>query len=730
MSAAARVWLRLVVMVALRSARAAEVVEWTPAEKTIYLLGNVPQSTQRAEWLGEYERQGVSKLAKKGLVDGRPYYANKADAAKFMWFNKHSGRWYVGKARAVGHAAGVLHVSDVAAAPEQITAKWQAWIGPQKGWIEAPELKVLAGEQGRAAVQADAAALTNAPPTLLLAGKTPGSVRHEWLGVYEKQSALVNRRHYYAKRADAAKMMWYSAKTGTWYVGAKSALGKQNGVLMAHDVAVSPERITPGAWTVGQGDGKGWIAAPELRCLHGTEESAALLAAARTLEASPRTVYLLGAKPTAEADASATAVAEKTALWQGAYSALIDETTGRPSVEEGRYTYTRSGPTGGVWSLWYDARRGAWYVSHRRSKRQAAAKAKHLLSAYDSAILPQQVRASWRKSLKGSWVSAAASGETVKVVGGEEGAALLREQMEATTRALAQSAESVLLVGIAAPAPRHEWMGRYVRHGAALVHGRHVLVHEEDETKVLWYDAKSASWCVAMHEALALQQMRYFPNRAVLRATDPSLAPERVAAPWKVREETSDHESWLGVPGLRCIAAPGSEGAAELRTQEQAISRSDRLVYLVGQTPPAFAREWMGPYERQALPAAKESSSTAGRRPSYRRQGDPSKLLTYNAHTGEWRAERPDATTGQPVTMMSTYDGAIVPERIAAPWRVFSDIGWEDAPEVHRLHSLDLHRLSTADIQPPPLRRCVARWVSKASSPSSLTRLPAAPPMR
>ena len=56
-------------------------------------------------------------------------------------------------------------------------------------------------------------------------------------------------------------MLWHFPSTGTWYVGGKAALGQRKGVLKAHDTAVAPERIKPGLWMVGQGEGKGWLAA-------------------------------------------------------------------------------------------------------------------------------------------------------------------------------------------------------------------------------------------------------------------------------------------------------------------------------------------------------------------------------------------------------------------------------------------------------------------------------------
>ena len=125
----------LVAMLASEPLRSRSMVAAERADDIFYLHGNVPA---RADWLGAYERQGASKRAKRGLIDGRSYYAKRGDRTRFMWYNKHSNRWYVGRARALGHAAGLLHVEDAAETPQQISNTWKVYIGPRKGWSEAP----------------------------------------------------------------------------------------------------------------------------------------------------------------------------------------------------------------------------------------------------------------------------------------------------------------------------------------------------------------------------------------------------------------------------------------------------------------------------------------------------------------------------------------------------------------------------------------------------------------
>ena len=625
----------------------------TDSSHVIYLLGNVPE---RAEWLGEYVQQGTSKVAKHGLIDGRPYYAKRADDTKLIWFNKHTGRWYAGRTRALGKAAGVLHVNDVAATPDLISSGWQVWHGPVRGWVSAPEIRVLTGDAGRAMIDAEATAIARSPASVTFVGEMPSGVRHEWLGRYEKQTALTNGHHRYRKTGDDTKMLWYNA--GTWYIGNRASLGRMNGVLMAHDVATSPERIRNGAWMVGQGEGKGWVPAPNLRCIHGTEEADAALVQAGSLEGSPHTIYLLEGQRPPGTDAPKL---PRISAWQGAYTVQTSAADGRLDLQDGRFKYTHIDPSGrGTWCIWYQARTGTWQVGNQRP---GSERTKTLFSSYDDSLTPIQIKSPWRASQRGGWAPVSLR------VAGPEGAAVLREQQSAKERAVAMSAETVLLVGLSATEPMHEWLGRYTRRTSTLVHGRHVLVHDADETKVLWYDAKTASWCAAMHEAAALQQMHFFANRAVLRAPDPALAPERIVAKWEVRGE--DPTVWASAASLRCIAASEGEGAAELRRQERTLSVGEPVVYLVGPTPPSFDRAWMGPYERQ--PSGKPSGQL-----TFRRKHDWSRELYYHANSGEWRVGRRDAHGESFV--MAVYDGALLPERISTPWRVLGDIGWEEAP--------------------------------------------------
>ena len=274
------------------------------ADGTIYLMGNMPDGL-RSEWLGWYRvHTGKPITTKNGLVDGRPVYAKQGEEeSKLIWFNKKSGRWYAGKARALGKAAGVLHVGDVAETPDKVTSRWQAWVGPKRGWVEAPDMRAVTGEQGRAIVEADEKAVKGAASTIRLAGDTPQGLRHEWLGAYDRRpGALIGGRPSYVKRDDETKLLWYYAASGTWFMGGEASLGKAKGVLLAHDGAMVPERIKAGAWQVGQGQGRGWIAAPELRWLSGVDADAARVVEAGKLQTSARTVFFAASQLSGRAD--------------------------------------------------------------------------------------------------------------------------------------------------------------------------------------------------------------------------------------------------------------------------------------------------------------------------------------------------------------------------------------------------------------------------------------------
>ena len=73
-------------------------------------------------------------------------------------------------------------------------------------------------------------------------------------------------------------------------------------------------------------------------------------------------------------------------------------------------------------------------------------------------------------------------------------------------------------------------------------------------------------------------------------------------------------------------------------------------------------------------------------------------MLQYHPRTGDWRvtAEENGATT----TVLSGYDGAVLPEHIApGSWRSYTkEVGWEDAPDVACKSGLDGKMAMDADL--------------------------------
>ena len=473
-------------------------------------------------------------------------------------------------------------------------------------------------------------------------------------------------------------MLWYNAGAGTWYMGGKAALGQRKGILKAHDSAAAPELIKSGLWQIGQGEGKGWVTAPDVRCLHGPQADAALKSQENALLSAPRSIYLF----TGQTSKGSTAPA-----WQGAYTV--------EATEEGRHRYIKAGDSTGTkptWVLSYNPRQGTWLVS-RKGKRRATLKS--MLSVYDAAQLPDKIQGAWREWKDGGWTSA-----TVRVLAGAEGEAMMRQQAVEEARELQRSATTVLLAGSTPGGWGHEWFGAYTQRPGSVIDGRFVFTHEVDDSKTLWFDGRSGRWCVGTHEAY---EERYHPNKAVLSVVDAALAPERISAQWMLRTDAQT-EAWVPATTVRTVASDGAEGEGIRRARSRELNAASSVVYLVGETPNSFPSDWMGAYELS------RSDMKPNERHVYRRQQDATKELRYHPRTGDWRVEQSDG--GVASTVLSVYDGAVLPEEIRTPWRAYSkEQGWQDAPEARRARPPP----SAARLPSVPtlsaflLSRCVAR---------------------
>jgi len=474
-------------------------------------------------------------------------------------------------------------------------------------------------------------------------------------------------------------MLWYNAGAGTWYMGGKAALGQRKGILKAHDSAAAPELIKPGMWQLGQGEGKGWLSAPDMHCVHGSEADKALKSEQNALLVAQRTIYLFDAHASQSPGTSGSTAP----AWQGAYT--IEAT------EEGRHRYVKPGDSAGIKSAWvlsYNARTGTWLVS-RKGKRRTALKT--WLSVYDAAQIPDKIQGSWRAWKDGGWVPS-----SVRVIAGAEGEAMMRQQAVEEARELSRSASTVLLSGTTPGGWGHEWFGAYTQRTGSLVDGRFVFAHEVDDSKALWFDGRSGRWCVGPHEAY---EERFHPNKAVLSVVDAALAPERISAQWMLRTDAQT-EAWVPASSVRAVASDGREGEALRRTRLREQNSASSVVYLVGGTPASFPSEWMGAYELSRSDAKPNEPHV------YRRQGDAGKELRYHPKTGDWRVHQ--AGGGESTTVLSVYDGAELPEQISTAWRAYSkEQGWQDAPEARhspRLALLTRRRTFTPSPLPNQVR--------------------------
>ena len=137
------------------------------AAEAVWLVGACPCGLWR-EWLGGYDRRSGGRL-----VGGRHVYVQRDDAQRLLWYGD-GVFWWAGPAAHEGEPRGALRVRDGALTPEGVNATWEvgdsawlvdsgtpSWSGrwdmgdSQTGWLQAPQLRVMAGAAGQAASRAD-----------------------------------------------------------------------------------------------------------------------------------------------------------------------------------------------------------------------------------------------------------------------------------------------------------------------------------------------------------------------------------------------------------------------------------------------------------------------------------------------------------------------------------------------------------------------------------------------
>lgn len=143
--------------------RAARMATLRSGAVSVYLVSNASGSALervRRDFGGEYRADGYADA----LVNGRRAYRRVGDAqlavgnARMLWYSTAGGGWFAGRRMHLGQPLGALMVRDHSALlPEAIRSVWSVAKQPENGeplrWEQAADVRCLAGEPGRAALQ-------------------------------------------------------------------------------------------------------------------------------------------------------------------------------------------------------------------------------------------------------------------------------------------------------------------------------------------------------------------------------------------------------------------------------------------------------------------------------------------------------------------------------------------------------------------------------------------------
>ena len=439
-----------------------------------------------------------------------------------------------------------------------------------------------------------------------------------------------------------------------------------------------PELIKT-TWIVGQGEGKGWVDASGMRAVSASSQEASAEAtnARQTLSRAADVVYLVGATP-----------AGLPRGWEGEYRRQPGG-----GAHQTRFEYVKAGEAERL--LWYSAEMGEWYAARRRARGTPYGRA--MLSAYDSALLPELVTAKWHawrhddggdakgggKRAEADWVEVPA----VSCIAGKLG----KETHEAETKAaigeLARGAAAVYLLGTLPRGLHHEWLGRYERRNASsLVNGRFVYANAGFEKKMLWY--AGGAWYVGLRGQLG-------NARGVFSSEDTAELPEQIAKPWRVWEVApgtttrakagGGEGAWGNAPELRCLAGASGEAAygSVVAEARRGVAEAAGSVYLIGGLEGGKHHEWLGEYVRRPR-AVEAAAADYPDRPVYGKRADATKAIWYKPGNGQWMVGSREgyASDGSGRGVLSSYDDAYAPDRAASGWRVWSgpQVGWAPVP--------------------------------------------------
>ena len=667
----------------------------------LFLMATGPHTIPDA-WLGGYRIMGET-------TNGHPAFQNVVDESRCLWYAKHS--WLVGPRRALGkrrHAILMVWAGDgrrnhdPIVQPDQVhtlTTKG-LWLrlerqptGPSK-WVEAPKLRCLGGAEARAAADkaaaADAAAVAAGSSTVVLLGRGPAGLGHDFLGEYlrrepvvaqkgeEDNSApphLVSGRAVFLKRGDARKALWYVAESRTWMAGPKNKLGRARGAISAIDGSFTPENVAAN-WSVWDPGAGQWVVAPGLRCLpekawQAGRDAAREAVAAEAAKGTP-TVFVTGF------------VAHELIDWLGAYV----RAPGAGATGNGRAVYTRRDGGG---ALWHDAVRNEWCVGPRAPAKEYDARAVPLLRVHSEATVPERIppTAQWRLRTGEAWRQATG----VRCLAGRAGRAALQSDRAAVSKALRGGEAQVFFVGTFGK-PFDQLIGAYTRRLGRLQaksSRRAKRVRRGNATTVAVEQAGAAQdddelprRLIYHHSEFKLWfaggEWRAGPTRSgktLFSSRDLALLPEQINSSWSmVNARRGAHH----LHDMRLLS--GSEGRAALvaasTKANKAVEAGAATVVLATAQAGRVLRghEWLGEYARR------EHGGVIGGRAVFVKRGDSRKALWYVARTGRWVVGAKGRLGKARGAMLSAFDGSLTPEGVATNWSVW-DAGtgkWAPAP--------------------------------------------------
>ena len=152
------------------------------AAERLYLVGSTPQNLRR-EYVGTFMMQPGLRNGS----NGRHVYHRQGTDKAAMWYDG-DGMWRVGSLLNIGTRNSVLALPGSLALPEESQGVWRVKHPLGSAWLDAPALRLLHGEEGRAALKAEEVSrqgrVKAAAAQFRLSGETPRRVFHMCRGPF------------------------------------------------------------------------------------------------------------------------------------------------------------------------------------------------------------------------------------------------------------------------------------------------------------------------------------------------------------------------------------------------------------------------------------------------------------------------------------------------------------------------------------------------------------------